>query len=196
MPKVLVLKAPRRHVQKYFLAFLAKFWPEKTTSRDGCVLLSPSAGCKRLAVCSETTSALLLRLTRFLYLLPAVVLEPPLPERHCASGAEGLFGHPAEIDSLISREQYTIAWSKRRDEACPQQLAALIDHANKLPHHKGLARSATALGVRCKSGKISEAQKLLQPSDPRWSAANVKIQDKLCFQTRAPPNPRILPRHV
>ena len=39
MPKVLVLKAPRRHVQKKFLRFLAEIWPEKITSRDGCVLL-------------------------------------------------------------------------------------------------------------------------------------------------------------
>ena len=39
MPKVLVFKAPRRHVQKYFLAFFfSKIWPKKITSRDGCVL--------------------------------------------------------------------------------------------------------------------------------------------------------------
>ena len=41
MPKVLVLKGPRRHVRTFFFGgrFGAKFWPEKTTSRDGCVLL-------------------------------------------------------------------------------------------------------------------------------------------------------------
>ena len=39
MPKVLVFKAPRRHVQKQLLAFFAKIWPKKITSRDGRVLL-------------------------------------------------------------------------------------------------------------------------------------------------------------
>ena len=38
MPKVLVLKAPRRHVQNKMFAFLAEIWPKKITSRDGCVL--------------------------------------------------------------------------------------------------------------------------------------------------------------
>ena len=38
MPKVLVLKVRGRHVERYFCHFLAKFWPEKITSRDGCFL--------------------------------------------------------------------------------------------------------------------------------------------------------------
>ena len=38
MPKVLVLKAPRCHVQKKIWRFLAKFWAENTTSCDGCVI--------------------------------------------------------------------------------------------------------------------------------------------------------------
>ena len=39
MPKVLVLKVRGRHVERdNFWHFLAKFWPEKITSRDGCFL--------------------------------------------------------------------------------------------------------------------------------------------------------------
>ena len=40
MPKVLVLKAQGRHVM---WSFLAKFWPGKITSRDGCFLRGPAA---------------------------------------------------------------------------------------------------------------------------------------------------------
>ena len=39
MPKVFVLKAQGRHVMWYIFGhFLAKFWPEKIASRDGCFL--------------------------------------------------------------------------------------------------------------------------------------------------------------
>ena len=37
--KMLVSKAPRRHVQKSFLACFAENWQRKITSRDGCMLL-------------------------------------------------------------------------------------------------------------------------------------------------------------
>ena len=40
MPKVLILKAPRRHVCNHFWRFFSRhFWLKNITSRDGCVLL-------------------------------------------------------------------------------------------------------------------------------------------------------------
>ena len=74
MPKVLVLKVQGRHVERKFSHFLAKFWPEKITSRDGCFL--PRKGVALHGGVAATVAGVAL---------------------HCATKAPALYQNPAVI---------------------------------------------------------------------------------------------------
>ena len=57
MPRVLLLKAPRRHVCNHFWRFSWPFWPKNIKSRDGCVLLKIKTVAQ--TICANSSASFL-----------------------------------------------------------------------------------------------------------------------------------------
>ena len=108
-----------------------------------------------------------------------------------SSGTDGLFIKPTDVTMMGGKEAYTIIWSTRHELASSTELARIMAVANRLLGHRGLARSVTAIGLRCKWEQVAEARKHLRPSDPRWNTENLGLRDSLSFLARKLPFRRL-----
>ena len=105
----------------------------------------------------------------------------------CSSGLDACFVRPVLAKGIANHEQFTLVWVKRNVEATPTSVAEIIQLLEKLPGHRGLARSKTSIGVRVRWSQIKEARQLLTPADPRFVESTLSLQDGLNFKLEGIP---------
>ena len=99
----------------------------------------------------------------------------------CASGREALFVRPSVPAMLQSSDKYTIIWSKRHGQASPSLLAELLQRADKVQAHRGLAHSLVAVGLRAPWLGIESARKAFAFDDPRFRDETFGLRDVYQF---------------
>ena len=110
--------------------------------------------------------------------LAKIRIAAPLGEKLvCASGREALFVRPSIPAMLPANDLYTIIWSKRHDQASPSLLAELLQRADRVQAHRGLAHSIVAVGLRAPWTGIEQARKVFSFDDPRFQEETYGLKD-------------------
>ena len=99
----------------------------------------------------------------------------------CASGQDAFFLRPSSSSTLPVEDKFAIVWGAKHADCSPTLLAELLQRAQQVPGHRGLARSMIGIGLRSPWTAIKLARRSFAPNDQRFTDDNLELKDELHF---------------
>ena len=99
----------------------------------------------------------------------------------CASGQDAFFLRPSSSSTLPAEDKFEIVWGAKHADCSPTLLAELLQRAQQVPGHRGLARSMIGIGLRSPWTAIKLARRSFAPNDQRFTDDNLELKDELHF---------------
>ena len=94
----------------------------------------------------------------------------------CASGQDAFFLRPSSSSTLPAEDKFAIVWGAKHADCSPTLLAELLQRAQQVPGHRGLARSMIGIGLRSPWTSIKLARRSFAPHDQRFTDDNTTFK--------------------